>query len=267
MCFFLYFGVRNSIFILIIGYKSHKIVWRNKREAAGNLHSIEKDQNVSNRWIFISSLLLLLPLSLYHLTCGFADIQTTHPHFARLSLSRFSRADLGFSISIEKSHLSLDFSGLSNPKCVIHPHPEKIAEKRGGGGWGIRAWWCLWRWRESSRRGWRIGGRRLTSQLSGKMGSSSLSVELTLLSQPSLLYDSLSFPPLKSHRLYIKNQTFFLFKVSCLRSNVLRDWTVFPLWLKRRCLWTYNLVAVFLCYCVCLFDLMKHRFLCKLWNF
>lgn len=71
-------------------------MWRNKREAAGNLHSIEKDQNVSNRWIFISSLLLLLPLSLYHLTCGFADIQTTHPHFARLSLSPILKSWLGF---------------------------------------------------------------------------------------------------------------------------------------------------------------------------
>ena len=39
---------------------------------------------------------------------------------------------------------------------------------------------------------------------------------------------------------------------------------LFGLKKKKRWLGIYNLVAVFLCYCVCLFDLMKHLFLFKL---
>lgn len=93
-------------------------MWRNKSEATSNLQNVEK---VASSSTVGSSFPSSSSLSLCHLTCGFADIQTNHPHFAR-----FSKSWLGF---LDFNRKIVPFSGLSNPKCVIHPHPEKIAEE------------------------------------------------------------------------------------------------------------------------------------------
>ena len=173
-CVFCILRLEITYFILNIGYKSHKIVIGRVKEQARSYRQPTQYRKRSKRFQpldlhshFIS---LSLPSDLW--VCRYSN---KSPPFCSIlkeliRVSRFQSKNRTFLWIVESE--------------VCNPSPP-WKDSRG-------AWWCLWRWRESSRRGWRIGGRRLTSQLSGKMGSSSLSVELTLLSQPSLLYDSLS---------------------------------------------------------------------------
>lgn len=129
-------------------------------------------------------------------------------------LSPILQSRLGF---LDSDWKTVPFPRFQRIECAIHPHPEKVAEKRGGG-WRIRARRCRWRWHKSSRRRWRIGGTRLTSQLGGKMGSSSLSVELMLSSPPSLSY---VYHRSKSSSLH-QNETFFLFDdLKCLSRSLI----------------------------------------------
>lgn len=183
----------NKKLILLLFLSDEKIIkysfirtCERRPDATDTLHRVVKTAwftTVGSSFLSSSSLLSLsLSVSFCHLTCWGYRYSNNSSISLRSPLSGVCLD------SKELIRISRFDSNRTSPN---------ITDKRGGG-WRIRAWW--W-WHKSWRRRWRIGGRRLTSQLSGKMGSSSLSLVLMLLSPPSLLYVHLSLSLSQSPRL------------------------------------------------------------------
>lgn len=154
-------------------------MWGNKPEAATKaVYSIEKIASFSTvRSSSSSSSLSPCPL-----TCVSCRYSNNSPLCSPLG---FWRAEIRVS-----RFWNVWFGGFldSSPWRSIIP-TTGIARYRGGE-WRIRVSWCRRRLQDFLRRRLRVGGTMLTSQLSGRMGSSSLFVELMLLFPPLLLYDS-----------------------------------------------------------------------------